>query len=606
MTQGSGDTDSLSTTPRSRRARPALSEEEVVTVSNVNRAVTNADVYSIFPKVVVVEFSLTFVKLLYATVILGREVDFRRLSGSSQTPRKRGRDDGSASSSPNSALAIVPTGEGSSRQLFQTFDEVFAEAESSLALEEATPVEVLSWISTSRWALVEKVHFLHSRARVAALEAVGRRIGQELLEEQAERRKETEAAAKCKADLTRRLADEKSMTSGLDQALQELRLEHGNCAEVFLDEAAISASLREELQAARSETEVLMQEIDDMKNELQTLSEFADSVDGVDREILLRAELGGVRVQLDEALLQTQRLSRECLEKEAELHIAMSETDRLEREVYKMREDALTLSRLGLVGHVPVPGSLQPAPEAPGRLEQLEKELKENVDAEIKEAAWIAQARVLKVEDKLRKTRELLQGRCVAEFDSTTEAARSPSGLRQKFHALKRVELQLQRERADLDAAAQRVSWKFRTKHHHLKNMQEPSATSARIFLDLRAATYLAHAPTRSTSPASCACSTNAQNAESVERIPSSSLVSVLIGRQIASGTALFGTAILQDDDRSDGYNLRDEAINLMCFYLCPKEARPYTVADTSMTSSVFLVLLGHPNAGTTGITGIG
>ncbi|KAL3687688.1 hypothetical protein R1sor_013997 [Riccia sorocarpa] len=34
------------------------------------------------------------------------------------------------------------------------------------------------------------------------------------------------------------------------------------------------------------------------------------------------------------------------------------------------------------------------------------------------------------------------------------------------------------------------------------------------------------------------------------------------------------------DDDRSDGYNLRDEAINLMCFYLCPKKTRPYTVAE--------------------------
>ncbi|KAL3687689.1 hypothetical protein R1sor_013998 [Riccia sorocarpa] len=414
------------------------------------------------------EFSLTFVKLLYARVILGREMDFRRLSGSGQTPRKRGRDDRSASPSPSSALAIVPTGEGSLRQLPQTLDEVFAEAESSLALEEATPAEVLSWYRP-----------------VAGL------------------------SWKRSVFCTRELG-----------SLPWRRLED----------------------AARSETEVLMQEIDDMKNELQRLLEFADNVDGVDRESLLRAELGVVRVQLDEALLQTQRLSRECLEKEAELHIAMNENDRLEREVYKMREDALTLSRLGLVGHVPAPGSRQLAPEAPGRLEQLEKELKESVDgtakmraaleqqlkeshhevealkknvtelqnafveevahqeelgalksvweietAELKEAVGTAQARVLEdslvstefpytyrasIKDKLPKTRELLHGRCVAEFDSTTEAARSPSGLRQKFHALKRVELELQTERADLDAAAQGVSWKFRTKHHDLKNMQ--------------------------------------------------------------------------------------------------------------------------------------
>ncbi|KAL3686106.1 hypothetical protein R1sor_004128 [Riccia sorocarpa] len=188
MAQASGDTDSLSTTPRSRRARPALSEEDVITVSNVNRVVTNADVYSIFPEVVVAgreerlfseEASKSHIRLMLdcKSVILGREVDFRCLSGSGQTPRKRGLDDGSASPSSSSALAIVPTGEGSSRQLPQTFDEVFAEAESSLALEEATPAEVLSWISTSRWALVEKVCFLHSRARIAALEAVGRRIG---------------------------------------------------------------------------------------------------------------------------------------------------------------------------------------------------------------------------------------------------------------------------------------------------------------------------------------------------------------------------------------------------------------------------------------------
>ncbi|KAL3701883.1 hypothetical protein R1sor_019905 [Riccia sorocarpa] len=36
----------------------------------------------------------------------------------------------------------------------------------------------------------------------------------------------------------------------------------------------------------------------------------------------------------------------------------------------------------------------------------------------------------------------------------------------------------------------------------------------------------------------------------------------------------------LQVEDRSQGYNLREEAVNLMYFYLCPAKARSFTAAE--------------------------
>ncbi|KAL3697912.1 hypothetical protein R1sor_011988 [Riccia sorocarpa] len=75
--------------------------------------------------------------------------------------------------------------------------------------------------------------------------------------------------------------------------------------------------------------------------------------------------------------------------------------------------------------------------------------------------------------ESLLKARDSLNGRCVADFSSLTEAEGSPMVLQQKFHSLKRAELEVQRVTVEFNSRAKGVAWKFKTKHYDLTSMQD-------------------------------------------------------------------------------------------------------------------------------------
>ncbi|KAL3678801.1 hypothetical protein R1sor_021757 [Riccia sorocarpa] len=66
-----------------------------------------------------------------------------------------------------------------------------------------------------------------------------------------------------------------------------------------------------------------------------------------------------------------------------------------------------------------------------------------------------------------------MSARCASEFACLTDSDQSPTVLHQKFYALKQADTELQRERVELNSAAEKMAWKFRSKHFDLKELQD-------------------------------------------------------------------------------------------------------------------------------------
>ncbi|KAL3682672.1 hypothetical protein R1sor_000694 [Riccia sorocarpa] len=92
--------------------------------------------------------------------------------------------------------------------------------------------------------------------------------------------------------------------------------------------------------------------------------------------------------------------------------------------------------------------------------------------AEARRREESANAKCEEASESLRKARASLDGRVVAEFSALIDTERSPIVLRQKFNALKRAELEMQRMVVEANAEAEGVARKFRTKHFDLKRLQ--------------------------------------------------------------------------------------------------------------------------------------
>ncbi|KAL3685856.1 hypothetical protein R1sor_003878 [Riccia sorocarpa] len=443
------DADAISTTLRSRPrqrtvGRDPLSLDDVITVVNVNRAVSNADIYVVFPGTITVgreerafheeaskshiqlmvdfknqamkecvrdaysvqnpddvarkgvpragscaEFSLTFVKLLYAKCVLQREVDFRRAYGKTDSARNRRCDDGLSQPTSNNTLVCIPIGEGTSRNL----DEQFAEVASEDMLEETALVDIIGWIQRGRW--------------------------------------------------------------DLDNALMEL---------------------------CRSRDEVMSQ---DLQHEVESLT----------------LQVNAMRLQLENAVGDVKRGRREVEEKRAALETEIAEGERTTEELNRANDD-LALVKVELHASLEELSRLKGPVTVSNDLailtvelaaEQERLKLSEATFAETREqvqdlgsqkSAWelsltLMGERVQKVEMKykqaaesLRKARDSRNGRCVVDFATLTDTERSPAVLRQKFHALKRADLEVQRAVVEMNATAEGIAWKFRMKHFNLKNMQ--------------------------------------------------------------------------------------------------------------------------------------
>ncbi|KAL3682909.1 hypothetical protein R1sor_000931 [Riccia sorocarpa] len=499
MSTRDSEADSMSHTPRSRpRSSPLgqvlVSDDDVITVLNVNRAVSNADIYGVFPETVTVgreersfaeeaskshirllvdcknedmksamekayvlhnpddvsrrgvpkpgtcaEFSLTYVKLLYAQCVIHREVDFRPVQ--SDSTRKRRREDGTNQLAITSGPFCALVGEGTSTVVHggRNLEEDFMEAATAETLEEVPHSEILGWMQRGGWVFVEKGRFDSAKARIATLESVGRKYASGLRDLREDLKVASDATGRTRAtlaELWRELSEERSERTAVELNFQNLSALHEKCLDLQLDEASIASTLSEELQQTRAENESLLVDLDESRAEITRLREEAAGRDSRDDIRSLTLHLNGFRLSV-------------------ELERAKSDLERMTDKLTQATDDLAT-ARAVVQGEG---GTRTDHDVAPADTMQIEDAL----------AAELAVTR-----ERLRSTQssEASEWTLCRRFANLTDAERSPSVLRQKFHSLKRADLELQRAVVEFNVKAEGLAWKFRTKHFDLKQMQ--------------------------------------------------------------------------------------------------------------------------------------
>ncbi|KAL3687004.1 hypothetical protein R1sor_013313 [Riccia sorocarpa] len=292
------------------------------------------------------EFSLIFVKLLYANCVLNRKVDFRRATGSGDSAQKRRRDDGNTAASPSMPPLCIPCGEGSSRGLqltIRNLKDAFVEAGMDETLEETPPAEIFEWLLRGQWVFVEKTRYQSVKDRMLILESTGRRYHSDLREAQVERQLASDAAARLKAtlaELGHELDEERSKHAAMDEKFAKLMLDHDKCMDMQLDKASISSTLREDFQQARAEYKSLLQELDDARGEIFRLKDEEPTEVSTAQVRSLTHQVSGLQMQLENAMADvSRRLRYHSEESQAELQVAIAEGFRVATELGQVHED---------------------------------------------------------------------------------------------------------------------------------------------------------------------------------------------------------------------------------------------------------------------------